>query len=52
MKILEVEGLGWPAALVEIENEPVLLINSTLDQDERVEVMLDAMNELDLAGGA
>lgn len=49
MKILEVEGFGWPAALVEIENEPVLLIISTLDQDERVEPMLDAMNEPDVS---
>lgn len=51
MKILEVEGLGWPAQLLEIDDEPVLLMNSTLDQDERVEVMLDAMKDLDPAGG-
>lgn len=43
IRVLEVENLGWGAALVEIEGESVLLLDVLLDCDQRIEIMNDAM---------
>ena len=43
IRVLDVENLGWSAALVEIEGETVLLLDVTLTCDERMDLMLEAM---------
>jgi hypothetical protein len=43
MRVIEVTGLGWDAALVSIEGECLLLIDSQLGWDKRMDVMNEAM---------
>jgi hypothetical protein len=47
MRVFDIENLGYSAAIVMIGEEQILLMDVELDQDERVEVMLDAMAEHD-----
>lgn len=47
MRVIEVEGLGYEAAIVTIKREPILMIDAGLGHDERVGVMLGAMKDLD-----
>lgn len=43
MRTIEVQGLGWDAALVTIAGERVLLIDLDLSWDKRMDVMNEAM---------
>lgn len=43
IRVLEVENLGWEAALCEIEGESVLFLDVGLSADQRIEIMTDAM---------
>lgn len=44
IRIVEsVSGLGWEAALCEIEGESVLFLDADLTLDQRIEIMTDAM---------
>ena len=45
MRVIDVQGLGWDAAIVNIEGETVLLIDPALDVDERIKVMNEVMAE-------
>lgn len=43
MRTIEVPSLGWDAALVRIDGQPVLLIDHDLSWDKRMDVMTEAM---------
>lgn len=43
LRTIEVQGLGWDAALVKIAGESVLLIDAALSWDKRMDVMTEAM---------
>ena len=43
IRVVEVENLGWEAALCEIEGESVLFLDVMLTDDQRIEIMTDAM---------
>jgi hypothetical protein len=43
MRTIDVQGLGWDAALVTIEGECLLLIDSQLAWDRRMDVMTELM---------
>lgn len=46
MRVLEVEGLGYEAAIVRIAGETLLLMDVVLDCDERIDVMNRAMAQV------
>lgn len=43
MRTIEVQDLGWDAALVTIADERVLLIDAALSWDKRMDVMSEAL---------
>lgn len=43
IRVVEVEGLGWEAALCDIEGESVLFLDVGLTADQRIEILTDAM---------
>ncbi len=43
IRTLEVDGLGWGSALVEIEGQQILLLDRTLAHADRLEVLADLM---------
>jgi hypothetical protein len=48
MRVIDVEGLGYDAVVVTINgDERLLLIESTLDVDTRIEMMTEAMVAVD-----
>lgn len=47
MRVLDVPELGYSSALIKIGNERLLLLSSSLSQDDRVDVMLGAMDQLE-----
>ena len=46
MRTIDVEGLGWEAIVVEIENETLLLIDAGLSDVDRVAVLNRALAEV------
>lgn len=47
MRVFDIENLGYSAAIVTICGEQILLMDVSMNQDERVSAMLDAMADLD-----
>lgn len=47
MRVIDVEGLGWGAAKVTIDGEAILLVEKSLDVDERIELLTYAMERSD-----
>lgn len=43
MRVIDVPGLGWDGAIVDVEGERVLLLDASLSWDERMDVMSDVM---------
>lgn len=43
MRVLDVKGLGWGAAVVTIDDERILLVEQSLSIDERIEVLSCAL---------
>lgn len=43
MRVIDVPGLGWEAAVVDIEGETLLLMDVALSVDERIGVMNEVM---------
>lgn len=43
MKVVDTVGLPFDCALVEIEGVEVLLLDASMNHDERMEVMSDAL---------
>jgi hypothetical protein len=44
MRVIDVEGLGWDAAVVTIDGERVRLIGPALDVDTHIEMLNEAMD--------
>jgi hypothetical protein len=44
---LDVQGLGWDAAVVDIEGETLLLIDADLCVDDRIKVLNRALAEVE-----
>lgn len=47
MRVFDIEGLGYDAAVVTIRGEMILMMDVALPHDERVGYMLGAMADLD-----
>lgn len=43
MRTIEVAGLGWDGAIVDIEGQQILLLDANLSWDQRMDVMTEAM---------
>lgn len=43
MRTIEVAGLGWDGAIVDIEGQQILLLDASLSWDQRMDVMTEAM---------
>lgn len=43
MRTIDVNGLGWDAAIIDIEGEQVLLLDAALETDDRIAVLSRAM---------
>ena len=46
IRFLSVAGLGYEAAIIDIEGETLLLVDAALDSEERIEVMTRAMAQV------
>ena len=46
MRVLDVPGLGYSSAIVTLADEKLLLLDADLSQDDRVDIMLGAMEKL------
>lgn len=47
MRVFDIDDLGYESAIVTIGDAYLLLLDTKLTQDERVDVMLGAMERLD-----
>ncbi|WP_156464591.1 hypothetical protein [Aeromicrobium sp. Root495] len=43
--MIEVEDLGWEAALVDIEGETILLLDALATDEQRTDAMLKVMSD-------
>lgn len=46
MRVLDVDQLGWEAAIVTIEGETLLMLDSALSVDDRIEALTQALDEI------
>lgn len=47
MRVLDVPELGYTAAIITIGDEKVLMIDTSMSQEDRVDIMLGAMDQLE-----
>lgn len=46
MRTIDVAGLGWDGAIVDIEGQKILLLDARLTWDERMDIMTEAMADV------
>lgn len=52
MRVIDIPEFGYTSAIVTLEgDEKLLLLDADLSQDDRVDIMLGAMDRLDEADG-
>jgi hypothetical protein len=51
MRVLDVPELGWPAALVKIDGECLLLLDPALEWEDRIDVLSRAVGGEAYCGG-